>query len=361
MTWLVNPTLTLSLWHWVSDIESLTLTLWHWQTLTWQIGVYQHLWEACWKLSRSPGTPTRCKDKWWWCPYTIQRIISCLQREVTRRATTTPKNVPSNPVRKSKTTTNHTTIPTTASWPVEKTKIISASSIDHILVTQTTQIKPTSDVRVGSIIPTMSSSTSLWPSQDLAGWGRSTTHSGTTQLGISYVILSPTLVTVPGDSEWLRFIPSQLNSSRRALQLPIFGRTAARNPTPHSLVHLNNRRPKCGATSSPAHSVTGGTSPGNQYENAREDCIILFVMWMEDDDPVDSAEKLKRCQVLRDFRKNPNVPQCYEKHVAWITWQYELAIYLRAVDSCLVSTKSGQGDSPLYRIALSASRLYKVS
>jgi len=30
MTRLVNLTLTLSLWHWVSDIESLTLSLWHW-------------------------------------------------------------------------------------------------------------------------------------------------------------------------------------------------------------------------------------------------------------------------------------------------------------------------------------------
>jgi len=71
-----------------------------------------------------------------------------------------------------------------------------------------------------------------------------------------------------------------------------------------------------------------------------------------EDHPVDIAEKLERPQVLRDFTKNPNAPQCYDQHVAWITWQYDLATYLWAVDSCLASTTSTQGDSPLSRFAL---------
>ena len=73
---------------------------------------------------------------------------------------------------------------------------------------------------------------------------------------------------------------------------------------------------------------------------------------MEDDHPVDIAEKLKWPQVLRDFTKNPNAPQCYDQLVAWITRQYDLATYLWAIDSCLASTMSTQGDSPLSRFAL---------
>jgi hypothetical protein len=78
---------------------------------------------------------------------------------------------------------------------------------------------------------------------------------------------------------------------------------------------------------------------------------------MEDDHPVDIAEKFKRPRVLRDFTKNPNVPQCYDQLVAWITRQYDLAIYLQAVDSCLASTTSTQGDSPLCRFELIDSAL----
>jgi len=68
---------------------------------------------------------------------------------------------------------------------------------------------------------------------------------------------------------------------------------------------------------------------------------------MEDDHPVDIVEKLKRPRVLRDFTKNPNAHQCYNQLVGWITRQYELATFLRAVDSCLASTTSTRGDSPL--------------
>jgi hypothetical protein len=82
---------------------------------------------------------------------------------------------------------------------------------------------------------------------------------------------------------------------------------------------------------------------------------------MEDDHPVEIAEKLKRPQVLRDFTKNPNAPQCYDQLVAWITRQYDLATYLRAVDSCLASTTSIQGDSPLSRFALIDSPLDESS
>jgi len=39
--------LTLSLWQWVSDTESRTLSLRHRLTSTWEIGVHQHLRDAC--------------------------------------------------------------------------------------------------------------------------------------------------------------------------------------------------------------------------------------------------------------------------------------------------------------------------
>jgi hypothetical protein len=96
----------------------------------------------------------------------------------------------------------------------------------------------------------------------------------------------------------------------------------------------------------------GGTTPENRYQKATEDRIDLSITWMEDDHPLDIAEKLKRPRILRDFTKNPIPPQCYDQHVAWITWQYNLATYLRAVDSSLASTTSSQGDSPLSRFAL---------
>jgi len=124
------------------------------------------------------------------------------------------------------------------------------------------------------------------------------------------------------------------------------------DPLPHSLVDLSSRRPKHGSTSSPAQSVVGGTSPGNQYQVAREDCIDPLIMWMDDDHPVDIMEELKRPRVLRDFPMNPNAPQWYDQLVAWITRQYNLAIYWRAVDSCLVSTTSTQGGSPWSSVSL---------
>ena len=82
---------------------------------------------------------------------------------------------------------------------------------------------------------------------------------------------------------------------------------------------------------------------------------------MEDDHPVDSAEQFKTPSVLREFTKNPNALQCYDQLVAWITRRYELATYLRAVGSCLASTKSTLGESPLSRFALIDSPLDELS
>jgi len=82
---------------------------------------------------------------------------------------------------------------------------------------------------------------------------------------------------------------------------------------------------------------------------------------MEDDHPVDVMEELQSPRVLRDFTKNPNSPQCDDQLVAWSTPQYDPATYLRAVDSCLASTTSTQGDRPLSRFALIESPLNELS
>jgi hypothetical protein len=96
-------------------------------------------------------------------------------------------------------------------------------------------------------------------------------------------------------------------------------------------------------------------------EKTREDRVDHFIKWMDDDHRVDIVEKLKTPRVLRDFTKNPIAPQSYKLLVARITWHYDLGTYMRAVDSCLASTTSTQGDSPLSRIALIASPLDESS
>jgi hypothetical protein len=133
---------------------------------------------------------------------------------------------------------------------------------------------------------------------------------------------------------------------------PFFRRNDLRDPSPLLFVALSSRRPKRGATSSTAQSVVGGTSPGNRYQNTTEDSIDFFITWVEDNHPVDKVEKLKRPRVLRDFTKNSNAPLCCDKLVAWNTQQYDLATYLWAVDSCLASTMSTQGESPLSSFGL---------
>jgi hypothetical protein len=259
-----------------------------------------------------------------------------------------PHQAPPSPARKPKTAASPAAKPKTASSPAPK--ITSAPLLEHILVPPTTpKNKRTSDVHVGSTTPAISCFTSLRPRGDSVVWGRNTTRKGTTRSAVLSMVPSPTVSAVLGDAQWPRFDPVQINSSGSALQRPIFGRNNAHDPSPLSLVDLSSRRPKRGATSSPAQSVVGGTSPGNQYQKARENRIDSCITCMEDDHPVNIAEKLKRPRVLTDFTKYPNAPQCYDKLVAWITRQYDLATYFRAVDSCLASTISTQGDSPLSR------------
>jgi len=241
--------------------------------------------------------------------------------------------------------------PKTASSPTPT--ITSTHSIDHILVPPTTPInKCTSVVRVGSTTPTSSRSISFQPRGDSVARGRSATSWGSTRSALSSTILSSLFSAVMGDAWLPRFDPFQMNCSGRAQQRPFSGQNDASDPLPLSLVDLSRRRPKHSATSSPAQSIVGGTSPGNRYQNAREDHIDLLIMWMEDDHPVHCAEPLERPRVPRDCTMNPHAPQCSDQLVTWIAWQYDLATYLRAVDSCLVSTTSTHGNSPLFKFGL---------
>jgi len=166
---------------------------------------------------------------------------------------------------------------------------------------------------------------------------------------------------VLGDAQLPRFNPFLIDSTGSPLQQQCFGRNDAQNSLPPSLVDPNGRRSKLHATSSLAHGVVRGTSPGNQYQEASEDRIDLLIQRMKDDHPVDIAEKLTIPWALRDLTKDPNVPQCYRQLVAWITWQNELATYLRVVDSCLASISSTDGNSPLPRFALIDSPLDELS
>jgi len=76
---------------------------------------------------------------------------------------------------------------------------------------------------------------------------------------------------------------------------------------------------------------------------------------------VNMTEKLKRHQVLKDFTRNPNAPQCYDQLVVKITRKYKPATYFSAVDYHLASTTSTQGDRPVYRFALIDSPSDKLS
>jgi hypothetical protein len=193
---------------------------------------------------------------------TMQRLIPCLQRRVTRRATTTPKKSPPSPARKPNTATSPAAKPKTASSPAPK--ITSAPSLEHILVPPTTPInKRTSDVHVGSTIPAMSSSTELRPRGDWVARGSCSTRKGTTRSAVWSMVPTPTVSAVSGDAQSPRFNLFQINSYGSALQRPICGRNNAHDPSPLLLVDLGRRGPKRGATSSPAQSVVGGTSPGN--------------------------------------------------------------------------------------------------
>jgi len=191
---------------------------------------------------------------------TMQRLISCLRRRVTRRATTTPTEAPASPARKPQNATRPATKPKTASSPVPK--FPSAPSLEHILVPLSTPInKCTSDNRVGSTTPAISSSTLLRQRRDLIVPGRSTTCRGTTRLAGFSTAPTHTVSALLGDAQSPRFDPFQINSCGSALQRHFFGLNNARDASPHSLVDLSSRRPKHDATSSAAQSVVGGTSP----------------------------------------------------------------------------------------------------
>ena len=182
---------------------------------------------------------------------------------MTWRATTIPKKAPPSPTRKSKTTTSPATKPKSASKP--SPKLTSAPSLEHILVLATSPSNEhTSDIRVGSTTPPISSSTPFGTRGDSVAHSRSTTRRSITQLAASSTIPSPIVSAVLGDAQLPRFDPFQMNSSGGALQRPIFRQNDARNPLLHSLIDLSTRRPKHGATSSPAQSVVRGTSSGNR-------------------------------------------------------------------------------------------------
>jgi len=125
---------------------------------------------------------------------TMQRFISCLQRRVTWRDTTTPKKPPSSPARKLKTTMSATTKPKTALSPMPK--ITSHPSLDHVLVSSTSRINTcTSDVHGGVTIPKDSKLTTSGSRRYPVAWGESNIPSHITQSAVSCTILSPTVLT----------------------------------------------------------------------------------------------------------------------------------------------------------------------
>jgi hypothetical protein len=145
-------------------------------------------------------------------------------------------------------------------------------------------------VYIGSSTPAISSVTQLQPRGDWVVLGRSTACRGTTQSVVWSTIPCPPVSAVPGDTQSPTFHTLLINSSGSAYQWLFFRLNDACDFLPLSLVDLNSRGPRRGATTSPAYSVVRGTSPGNYYQNAREHCIDDCVMWMEDDHTVDIAE-----------------------------------------------------------------------
>jgi len=300
--------LTSSLWHWVSDIDSLILSIWDWLSdINWYQPDKQKITDSCEILAENSRhllglTPDPKIDDD--AVHTIRRLLSCFQRRVTWWATTRPKKAQPSPTRKAKTTTSNARKPKSESSPAPKTKNTSAPSLGQIVGTLTPPIKCTSDVRVWSTICAISSSTSFWWMADSVVRGSTTIPRGTKPSAVSSAILFLTVFTVPAHAQSPRFDLFQFKRSGRARQQPYFGRNAIRDPKPLSLVDPNSRRPKHGATSSPAHTVVGGTSPGNQYQEAREHHTDYLIIWMEDNCPVDSADQSKWPWVLRDFKMN---------------------------------------------------------
>jgi len=235
--------------------------------------------------------------------HTIQIHITSFWRRVTGRATATPKKDTLSPTRKSNTWMGRTTTSRlTSSWAPE-TMITWGYLGGIILVTPTTLINYTLDVSVVSTTLALSSSSPMrpWGDSVVLSWGNSLW--GTIRSAVSPTILSPTVLVVSGDAQWPRFIPFQINCSGRARQRPFFGQNDTSDLSPLLLVHPNSRRPNPAANSSPAHCFVGGTSPGNDYQKAREDCIDHFITGMEHDRLVYIAEKLNKHWVIRAFTK----------------------------------------------------------
>jgi len=156
---------------------------------------------------------------------------------------------------------------------------------------------------------------------------------------VSSMVLSPMILAVQWYLLSSIFDHFQVNSIVKSLQQLIFRWNNACDPMAHSVVDLNDMQSECTSISSPSHMVVGGTSHRSRYRKASYDHIDRVVPCMEDNHPVGIAEKWKKPQVLRDFTKDPKVCLWYHQHVALITVQYELAIYLRAVDYSLASTR----------------------
>jgi hypothetical protein len=107
----------------------------------------------------------------------------------------------------------------------------------------------------------------------------------------------------------------------------MFGWNDIHHPLPLSVIDFSTSSSMWGATSSPAQSVLGCSSPENRYQKAGEESIDLWIMSMEDDHLVDIAEKWKRPPVLKLLTTNSNTSQLCDQLVRWTTQQYNPATY----------------------------------
>jgi len=84
--------LTLSIWHWLPKIESLALSLWHGHDNWMVTDICKMLAEVSQDILQLILERMLNDDD----AYRMQWLISSLQRDVTQRATTTPKTAPSS-------------------------------------------------------------------------------------------------------------------------------------------------------------------------------------------------------------------------------------------------------------------------
>jgi len=238
----------------------------------------------------------------------MQRLRSCQQRRVTGRATATPKKFPQQSASKSKTAMSLAPEAKTVSSPIPEAMITSPSSTAHILATVTTPVNDSSDVRIGSTTPEIPIFAWMEQMGDIVAWVGSPLYDGMTQLAVLAAIQWSMVSVVTEDTQLPGFYRCWTNSTGRPLQRPFFEPNNSCDPLPLSLVDHSSRRARCDPTSSPTHSGVEDTTPGNQYQTAREGHNYHFIMWMEDDHVVGNIAKLKRPRVLRDLIKNTYVP-----------------------------------------------------